>query len=257
MTWNPPPNWPKPPTPDWTPEPGWQPDPTWGPAPAGWDFTAAPATTMPSPTATAPHAAPGAPSPPLRPTATAAYRKHWVQLIAVGLVALAVGAGLGNRTSAASDEKAAAAEQRATTSEASAASASSERDAAKSEAADATSKANADTQASNAKVKADLAAQKADLDAREKKVSTAEAVAQSNTFDGTDGKYLVGPDIQPGTYRGTASAGCYYARLSNLDGGVGSIIENTNTDGPIVVRILASDKAFEVARCGTFTRISS
>ena len=98
-----------------------------------------------------------------------------------------------------------------------------------------------------------LKAQAAALDAREKKVSGLEAAAKANTFDGSDATYLVGSDIKAGTYRGTASDNCYYARLSSVN--TQDIIENNNTSGPVVVRILASDKAFQVTRCGTFTRL--
>lgn len=103
--------------------------------------------------------------------------------------------------------------------------------------------------------RARIVAAQAALDAREKKISGAEEQAKANQFDGTDGTYLVGADIKPGTYRGTPSDGCYYARLASLDGS--DIIDNNNTDGPVVVQIKASDKAFQVRGCGTFTRIGN
>lgn len=98
----------------------------------------------------------------------------------------------------------------------------------------------------------ELSSRSAALDRRERKVSGLEATAKRNSFDG-DGTYLVGPDIKPGTYRAPASPGCYWARLSSLD--TSNIIDNNNADGPVVLQILPSDKALQVARCGRFTRV--
>jgi hypothetical protein len=33
-----------------------------------------------------------------------------------------------------------------------------------------------------------------------------------------DGTYIIGTDVEPGTYRSSGSSGCYYARLSGFDG---------------------------------------
>ena len=75
-----------------------------------------------------------------------------------------------------------------------------------------------------------------------------------NSFEGV-GIYLVGSDVRTGTYKAPASPGCYYALLRNLDGGLDSIIDNNNVDGPVVVRIAGGAKAIEVNNCGTFTRV--
>jgi hypothetical protein len=70
----------------------------------------------------------------------------------------------------------------------------------------------------------------------------------------SDGKAVVGTDIQAGTYRTrTASSGCYWERLSGFGGTMGEILANENTDGPAVVTIAASDKGFSSHRCGTWT----
>ncbi len=70
-----------------------------------------------------------------------------------------------------------------------------------------------------------------------------------------DGTFVVGKDIQPGTYRTReASSGCYYARLSGFGGTLGEIIANNNTDAPAIVTIAATDKGFESTRCGTWTK---
>jgi hypothetical protein len=71
------------------------------------------------------------------------------------------------------------------------------------------------------------------------------------TIPGT-GTYVVGEDIQPGTYRAKASPGCYWARLSSLD--TSDIIDNNNADGPVVIEVLSSDKALELSNCADFVR---
>jgi len=70
-----------------------------------------------------------------------------------------------------------------------------------------------------------------------------------------DGTYMVGKDIQPGTYRTrVGSPGCYYARLKGFSGSVDDIIANDTTDAPAVVTIKASDKGFMSQNCGTWTK---
>ena len=70
-----------------------------------------------------------------------------------------------------------------------------------------------------------------------------------------DGTFVVGKDIQPGTYRTReASSGCYYARLSGFGGISDQIIANNNTDAPAIVTIASTDKGFESTRCGTWTK---
>ena len=73
--------------------------------------------------------------------------------------------------------------------------------------------------------------------------------AKANTVSG-EGTFVVGEDIQPGTYRAAASPGCYWARLRSLD--TSDVIDNDNADGPVAVQILPSDKAFTAARCADF-----
>ncbi|MDP9488472.1 MAG: hypothetical protein M3Q49_22260 [Actinomycetota bacterium] len=66
-----------------------------------------------------------------------------------------------------------------------------------------------------------------------------------------DGTFLVGEDIQPGTYQtdGGGEFGCYWARLSDASGDMESIIANGNPRGPTTVTISASDGAFETSGC--------
>ncbi len=66
-----------------------------------------------------------------------------------------------------------------------------------------------------------------------------------------DGTFLVGEDIQPGTYQtdGGGEFGCYWARLADTSGELESIIANGNPQGPTTVTISASDAAFETNGC--------
>ena len=72
------------------------------------------------------------------------------------------------------------------------------------------------------------------------------AAAGSITDDGT----LVGDDIEPGRYRSDGGPSCYWARLNDLDGGLGSIAANDLGSGQKIVQISESDAAFETRGCG-------
>lgn len=89
------------------------------------------------------------------------------------------------------------------------------------------------------------------LDRLRDQVSGVERQIEDNTVPGT-GTYVVGEDIQPGTYRGEASPGCYWARLSSLN--TSDIIDNNNADGPVVIEVLPSDKALELSNCADLVR---
>ena len=72
------------------------------------------------------------------------------------------------------------------------------------------------------------------------------------TMIDTDGRYQVGIDIVPGTYRSggrgaDGEADCYWARLRSLD--TNDIIERNSSPGPQVVVIQASDAAFLTHNC--------
>lgn len=75
----------------------------------------------------------------------------------------------------------------------------------------------------------------------------------------SDGTYIVGQDIQPGTYRTAGPASelvdnCYWARLKGTSGELGEIIANQNLAGPGVVTIAPSDGAFETMGCKPWVR---
>ena len=78
------------------------------------------------------------------------------------------------------------------------------------------------------------------------------AITQTRTAFG-DGNYIVGTDIQPGTYRSTGQSGCYWARLKGFGHTTGDVLANDNTDNPAVVTIAATDQGFEASRCGNWT----
>jgi hypothetical protein len=64
------------------------------------------------------------------------------------------------------------------------------------------------------------------------------------------GTYIVGRDIEAGTYRGEAGDdildACYWARLSNVSGD-DDILANDNANGQYFVEVLATDFALQVA----------
>jgi hypothetical protein len=72
--------------------------------------------------------------------------------------------------------------------------------------------------------------------------------------------WLVGDQIQPGTYQATVNAGCYWELLRNFEGTIRSIISNdvVSSDGPRLVSINVNDVGFSNdADCGTWTRATS
>lgn len=105
-----------------------------------------------------------------------------------------------------------------------------------------------------AQEKAALDQRSADLDKRESDISSQEQAIEANTIPG-DGVFLVGKDIQPGTYRNDGSNGCYWARLSGTSGTLGDILANDNVVGQAVVTIASSDVAFQTTRCGKWTLV--
>ena len=73
----------------------------------------------------------------------------------------------------------------------------------------------------------------------------------TTTFE--DGIYIIGTDIEAGTYKNSDSSSCYYSRLSGFGGDLGNIISNENTDEQAIVTIAPTDKGFKSTRCGTWT----
>jgi hypothetical protein len=70
-----------------------------------------------------------------------------------------------------------------------------------------------------------------------------------------DGTYEVGVDIKPGKYKTVGGEGCYWARLSNLDGGFEAIIANEFSNGRQTVTVKKSDRGFKTSGCGEWTKV--
>jgi hypothetical protein len=79
-------------------------------------------------------------------------------------------------------------------------------------------------------------------------------LVRHSSIPGT-GTFLVNKEINPGTYRAAASPGCYWERQSSLSGGIGSIADNDNADGPVIVAISPADAAFKDSNCATFHKV--
>ncbi len=91
------------------------------------------------------------------------------------------------------------------------------------------------------------------------------AAAESTVAAGQigEGTWLVGPDVQPGTYRSPGATTvrgfnfCLWQRLSDTSGENSAIIASGtgNAGEPQVVTIAATDRAFRVSGCEPFTRV--
>lgn len=101
---------------------------------------------------------------------------------------------------------------------------------------------------------AELDQRQADLEAREAAVTATEQQIEANTIPG-EGTFLVGSDIQPGTYRSVDNSGCYWQRSSDTSGSFEGIIANGNVEGQAVVTIDSSDVAFTTNRCNDWTKV--
>lgn len=77
----------------------------------------------------------------------------------------------------------------------------------------------------------------------------------------TSGTYEVGVDIEPGKYKTAGPADtrywpmCYWARLKDTSGEMGSIIANDNIRGQTTVTIKPGDGAFETTGCQPWVKV--
>jgi len=77
----------------------------------------------------------------------------------------------------------------------------------------------------------------------------------------TSGTYEVGVDIEPGKYKTAGPADtrywpmCYWARLKDTSGELGSIIANDNIRGQTTVTIKPGDGAFETNGCQPWVKV--
>lgn len=67
------------------------------------------------------------------------------------------------------------------------------------------------------------------------------------------GTFEVGTEIKPGTYKTDGGDLCYYERLRDLNGGVGSIITNEIVQGQGIMQIKKSDAYIKVSGTCTWT----
>ncbi|MBB6455082.1 hypothetical protein HNQ94_003577 [Salirhabdus euzebyi] len=72
-----------------------------------------------------------------------------------------------------------------------------------------------------------------------------------------DGMYIVGKDIEPGTYKssGGSEFGGYWARLAGFSGDLDDIIANGNPDGSAIVEIKEGDRGFESSGGLTWSKV--
>lgn len=97
--------------------------------------------------------------------------------------------------------------------------------------------------------------QEEDDDSESESEEPDESEASGPTIPG-DGVYMVGSDVEPGTYTTQpGSWGCYWARLSGTSGEFQDIITNGFVDdGQALVTIAETDVAFETSGCGVWER---
>lgn len=93
----------------------------------------------------------------------------------------------------------------------------------------------------------------AELDEREAALEQTETEIAANTIPG-DGLWIVGEEIEPGTYRSDGGQACYWARLSSTSGEFDAIITNGVPSGPTTVTIDGSDTAFETTGCADWQK---
>jgi hypothetical protein len=82
-------------------------------------------------------------------------------------------------------------------------------------------------------------------------------ITSSPTAPFGEGKFIVGVDVAPGTWRNSdSSGGCYWERLSGFSGEFGDLIANEFSNSIQVVTIGPGDAGFASSGCGTWTKIS-
>jgi len=86
----------------------------------------------------------------------------------------------------------------------------------------------------------------------ESQISNSNIPSGARTF--VDGSQIVGKDIQPGLYRTrTGTPNCIWTRRSGITGEASEVVASERPQGPAIVMIKSSDKAFESSGCGMWT----
>lgn len=81
-------------------------------------------------------------------------------------------------------------------------------------------------------------------------------MTSSPTAPFSDGMYLVGHEVAPGTWRNSdSSQSCYWKRMRSFTGEFEDIIANGLSESIQTVTIAATDVGFETNRCGVWTKI--
>lgn len=71
----------------------------------------------------------------------------------------------------------------------------------------------------------------------------------------SDGMFIIGTDIEAGTYKNSGGSSCYYERVRGFTNTLDDIIANENASAPTIVTIAPSDQGFKASRCGTWSKI--
>ncbi|WP_050995521.1 hypothetical protein [Leptospirillum ferriphilum] len=71
-----------------------------------------------------------------------------------------------------------------------------------------------------------------------------------------DGTFIVGKDIQPGTYRSRGGDDCIWERLSGFGGTFSDVIASDTMSKNPIVTIEPIDKGFKSENCGIWHRVS-
>ena len=71
----------------------------------------------------------------------------------------------------------------------------------------------------------------------------------------TDGLWVVGVEVNPGTYSASGGFGCYWARLSGFSGEFDHLTTNGLPEGRAIVTIEPSDVGFESRGCGEWNLV--
>jgi len=80
------------------------------------------------------------------------------------------------------------------------------------------------------------------------------AITTSKTSFGA-GAYIVGTDMDPGTYRNSGGRNCYWERLRGFNGSMNAIIANGGSSNPSIVAIAPTDAGFQSNGCGMWTKL--
>ncbi|HYN69997.1 MAG TPA: hypothetical protein VEX41_07295 [Candidatus Eisenbacteria bacterium] len=67
-----------------------------------------------------------------------------------------------------------------------------------------------------------------------------------------DGTYIVGADLQPGTFRSDGTGQCLWQRLSGFGGTLDEVVDGEVVSGPATATIQPGDVGFRAFGCGTW-----